>query len=111
MREESQREMEAFRWKKPLDEDSNTNESEGGGSSSVGVGVLAKEEEVTIMPRSNEADRKGDVKSLDRKGPRNLYLLVKKGKGRNEWRLPGGITEVQDGELLHEVRPHYRQRG
>ena len=56
------------------------------------------------MPRRTEADEKGDVKSLDRKGHRNLYLLIKKSKGRDDWKLPGGIMGAESHELLHEVR-------
>ncbi|KAI0637247.1 39S mitochondrial ribosomal protein L46-domain-containing protein [Trametes polyzona] len=54
-------------------------------------------------PRIHEADRMGDVKSLDRKGERNLYLLVR-GKdhtGKEVWRFPQG--GLQEGELLHQA--------
>ncbi|KAI0670644.1 39S mitochondrial ribosomal protein L46-domain-containing protein [Trametes maxima] len=54
-------------------------------------------------PRIHESDRTGDVKSLDRKGERNLYLLVR-GKdhaGKQEWRFPQGGLE--EGELLHQA--------
>ncbi|KAG8902293.1 54S ribosomal protein L17 mitochondrial [Tulasnella sp. 403] len=51
------------------------------------------------LPREHDADRTGDVKSLDRKGERNLYLLLQtKDKGRR-WRLPQGIAAP--GEALH----------
>ena len=102
MHEESQREKAAFGWKRhifPEDPD-----MKDGKTRNVTGNVLVREEAEEIMPRVTEADRKGDIRSLDRKGHRNLYLLIKRGKGRNEWRLPGGIHEVQQGELLHEVR-------
>ncbi len=54
-------------------------------------------------PRIHESDKKGDVKSLDRKGERNLYLLIR-GKdhaGKEVWRFPQG--GLQEGELLHQV--------
>lgn len=54
-------------------------------------------------PRTHEADKKGDLKSLDRLGERNLYLLIR-GKdhtGKEVWRFPQGGLE--DGELLHQV--------
>lgn len=65
--------------------------------------VLGEEEAVKPMPRVHEADVKGDVKSLDRKGERNLYLLVlsKNANGKEVWRFPQG--DVQAGELLHDV--------
>jgi len=49
------------------------------------------------LPRVNEADRTGDVRSLDRSGDRNLYLLVK----RSEWKLPQ--APAAPGEALHVV--------
>ena len=54
-------------------------------------------------PRVHESDKKGDVKSLDRLGERNLYLLIR-GKdhtGKDVWRFPQG--GLQDGEFLHQV--------
>ena len=55
-------------------------------------------------PRIHESDKTGDVKSLDRMGERNLYLIVR-GKdrtGKQVWRFPeGGLGE---GEVLHQVR-------
>ncbi|KAI1790773.1 39S mitochondrial ribosomal protein L46-domain-containing protein [Ganoderma leucocontextum] len=54
-------------------------------------------------PRTHEADKKGDVTSLDRLGDRNLYLLIR-GKdhaGKEVWRFPQG--GLQDGELLHQA--------
>ena len=54
-------------------------------------------------PRIHESDKTGDVKSLDRQGERNLYLLIR-GKdhtGQEVWRFPQGGLEK--GELLHQV--------
>lgn len=66
--------------------------------------VLGEEERVKPMPRVHESDIKGDVKSLDRKGDRNLYLLVrgKNAAGKDVWRFPQGGVDA--GELLHDVR-------
>ena len=53
--------------------------------------------------RTHEADKTGDVKSLDRLGERNLYLLIR-GKdhtGKEVWRFPQG--GLQDGQLLHQA--------
>lgn len=59
-------------------------------------------EEEKPMPRRSQADEKKDIKSLDRHGPRNLYLLVKgKPEDKYEWRFPKGYAAT--GELLHEV--------
>lgn len=71
-------------------------------SSQAGVEVIGQEEEVKPMPRVSEADKTGDVRSLDRNGERNLYLLLRVKDGENSvWRFPQG--GIQEGELLHEV--------
>ena len=60
------------------------------------------EEDEKPMPRRSEADDKKDVKSLDRHGTRNMYLLVKGVEGDEHlWRFPKGYVET--GEMLHEV--------
>ena len=66
-----------------------------------------QEEPPKLMPRKSEADKTGDVKSLDRKGERNLYLLVqaKDEAGKDVWRFPQ--TDVSPKELLHDVSPCY----
>ena len=67
---------------------------------------LKDEEDEKLMPRWTEADEKNDLKSLERKGERNLYLLVRCKPGEKyEWRFPQG--DVQDNELLHEVLHFY----
>ena len=54
------------------------------------------------MPRRTDSDEKKDVKSLDRNGARNMYLLVKSVEGgKQRWRFPTGGVEA--GDLLHEV--------
>ncbi|PCH38706.1 60S ribosomal protein L17 [Wolfiporia cocos MD-104 SS10] len=55
------------------------------------------------LPRIHEADIKNDVRSLDRQGERNLYLLLhrKDHTGKNVWSFPQG--GLKDGELLHEA--------
>lgn len=52
------------------------------------------------MPRVTEADKTGDVKSLNRALQRTLYLLVKGGKGG--WTFP--TTGLVPKEDLHTVR-------
>jgi len=49
--------------------------------------------------RTNEADVQGDVKSLDRLGERNLYLVLK--NKDSHWRLPQGVAT--EGEALHSA--------
>jgi large subunit ribosomal protein L46 len=59
-------------------------------------------ENETTMPRRHEADKKNDVRSLDRQGQRNLYLLLMSKEGGNEvWRFPQG--EVGQSEFLHQA--------
>ena len=52
-----------------------------------------------LMPRVTAADRKGDVKSLDRLLQRSLYLLVKNREGR--WTFPD--DKLVGRENLHQV--------
>ncbi|THH15593.1 hypothetical protein EW146_g4898 [Bondarzewia mesenterica] len=74
-----------------------------------GAGVTAEDlkkfgqsEDESTASRVHPSDLNGDVKSLDRKGQRNLYLLLqKKEDGKDVWRFPQG--EIEQGELLHEA--------
>ncbi|KAG8816331.1 54S ribosomal protein L17 mitochondrial [Serendipita sp. 401] len=63
------------------------------------------EEEASLeekpMPRRHRADEENDVKSLDRAGERNLYLLVKKPRKTNAWQFPQGGIERE--EALHQA--------
>lgn len=63
-----------------------------------------QEEEFKPLPREHESDRTGDVKSLDRQGQRNVYLLVqvKDEAGKAGWRFPH--APVNTRENLFEVR-------
>ncbi|KAJ3482133.1 hypothetical protein NLI96_g7186 [Meripilus lineatus] len=93
LKEEDVREREAFGGRR------NEEQAE---SSQAGVEVIGQEEEVKPMPRVSEADKTGDVRSLDRNGERNLYLLLRVKDGENSvWRFPQG--GIQEGELLHEA--------
>ncbi|KAJ7582526.1 39S mitochondrial ribosomal protein L46-domain-containing protein [Mycena floridula] len=65
-----------------------------------------------LTPRVHTADRENDVKSLDRSGTRNLYLLVlAREADRDIWRFPQG--GVEKGELLHQAaqRDLYAEAG
>lgn len=56
-----------------------------------------------MMPRVHSSDVNNDVRSLDRRGKRNLYLLLLTSQnGKDVWRFPQG--DVEKGQLLHQVR-------
>jgi large subunit ribosomal protein L46 len=87
MREERDRERKAF------------GESFSEGDDDTGERYESERE--VLMSREHEADRQGDMKSLDRKGDRTLYLLLQERGGEELWRFPRG--RVEKGELLHQV--------
>ncbi|KAK2591225.1 hypothetical protein QQS21_011090 [Conoideocrella luteorostrata] len=63
--------------------------------------VIAPEDVVPVerpMERASEADKKGDVKRLDRQLERTLYLVV---KGKDAWGFPA--DRVAKDENLHEA--------
>ncbi len=59
------------------------------------------------MPRVTEADRVGDLRSLNRALERTLYLVVKGGEGlmgeEVGWRFPTALLERGNKESLHTV--------
>lgn len=64
--------------------------------------ALQEGEGQNLMPRVHSADTNRDLKSLDRKGRRNIYLLLHTVENAKEvWRFPQG--GVEKGELLHQV--------
>lgn len=65
---------------------------------------FGRDEDETHAPRVHTSDVNDDVKSLDRKGQRNLYLLIKQkpDEAAAVWKFPE--IAVADNELLHEVR-------
>lgn len=58
-----------------------------------------KEEIPRPFPRVTEADKKGDLKSLNRLLPRTLYLLVQSKEG--QWNFPS--SPVETDETIREV--------
>jgi large subunit ribosomal protein L46 len=55
-----------------------------------------------LMQRVHVSDTNREFKSLDRKGKRNLYLLLRTTEnGQDSWRFPEG--GVEKGELLHQA--------
>ena len=68
----------------------------------------AKKHEVERpYPRVTEADKNGDVRSLNRLLQRTLYLLVKSEKN-GRWGFPSSF--LMGKESLHTVRSHFNQR-
>jgi large subunit ribosomal protein L46 len=67
---------------------------------------LAEEAALEEKPisRVHQADIQKDIRSLDRAGERNLYLLVKKDRKKDAWQFPQGGLEK--GEALHKVNYH-----
>ena len=66
--------------------------------------IIRKEME-RPMPRITEADKSGDLRSLNRSLQRTLYLLVQKKDG--SWRFPE--DKVQGRESVHRVSLLYSQ--
>jgi large subunit ribosomal protein L46 len=74
----------------------------GAGVSAQDLKKFGRDEDETSAPRVHASDASGDVKSLDRKGQRNLYLVIKqKADADAVWKFPE--TAVAPKELLHEV--------
>ncbi|KAK5128065.1 hypothetical protein LTR85_005182 [Meristemomyces frigidus] len=72
------------------------------GDATVGEGQRRELQKIEVerpMPRITEADRANDVRSLNRKLDRSLYLLVKNKAGR--WRFPE--DRVYGRENLHQA--------
>ncbi|KAH0830291.1 hypothetical protein J3R83DRAFT_1656 [Lanmaoa asiatica] len=64
--------------------------------------IAMKDEVDESMPRIHKADETNELKNLNRRGQRNLYLLLKtRENGKDVWRFPQG--DVQKGEFLHVV--------
>jgi len=66
--------------------------------------ALQEGEGEELIPRTQPQNVEGDVKSLDRRGKRNLYLLLHVLEdGKDMWRFPQG--DVEKGQFLHQVSP------
>jgi large subunit ribosomal protein L46 len=105
-REERTREREAFGFGED-GEGVKVEEVEADGTRAAGADQEAEESrteeegEEVLASRIHEADVKGDVQSLDRRGDRNLYLLLLEKGEKPVWRFPQG--ELEKGELLHQA--------
>lgn len=79
--------------------------------------VMDGEAESRPLPRTTEADAKNDVRSLERKLDRTLYLVVKQksGRGAATWRFPAKALTNTKHENLHDVstslHPALAQKG
>ena len=62
-----------------------------------GEGKVVKKEVERPMPRITEADKAGDMKSLNRALQKTLYLVVSRGRG--QWGFPS--AELARQESLH----------
>ncbi|KAF9975151.1 54S ribosomal protein L17 mitochondrial [Actinomortierella ambigua] len=58
--------------------------------------VAAQEAKVEFNDRVTEADRKNDVRSLERALARTLYLIVKKPRDQHAWQFPQGGVHVTE---------------
>ncbi|KAG0342489.1 54S ribosomal protein L17 mitochondrial [Podila horticola] len=56
--------------------------------------VAALESKIAFNDRVTEADRKNDVRSLERALARTLYLIVKKPREQHAWQFPQGGVHV-----------------
>ncbi|KAG8624264.1 hypothetical protein KVT40_007331 [Elsinoe batatas] len=76
-------------------------EAEGGqqGQEEYSVRQAKKEPVARPVGRVSAADRQGDRRSLNRRGERTLYLLVRNGEGR--WVFPGDVVRGREG--LHQA--------
>jgi len=64
--------------------------------------ALQEGEGEELMPRTQSESVEGDVKSLDRRGKRNLYLLLHAlENGKGVWRFPQG--DADEGQFLHQA--------
>ncbi|KAJ7684740.1 39S mitochondrial ribosomal protein L46-domain-containing protein, partial [Mycena polygramma] len=64
--------------------------------------ALQEQSDDPLVPRVHPSDAARDYHSLDRKGRRNIYLLIQRTQdGRSFWEFPRGPLE--HGELLHQA--------
>ncbi|KAF7359407.1 50S ribosomal subunit L30 [Mycena sanguinolenta] len=64
--------------------------------------ALQEKSDDKLMPRVHPADAARDYHSLDRKGRRNIYLLIQRVQdGKSVWEFPRG--QAEEGELLHQA--------
>ncbi|KAI0698500.1 39S mitochondrial ribosomal protein L46-domain-containing protein [Cytidiella melzeri] len=86
-----------------------TRASEEDGADALSALEMQQQEEVKTMPREHESDRTNNVQSLDRQGPRNVYLLVlaKDDAGKERWRFPQAPVTTREN-LFESVQNYLR---
>ncbi|KAG6833495.1 hypothetical protein H0H87_006067 [Tephrocybe sp. NHM501043] len=100
--EEKKRERRAFGAKFQTEEEFVSKEKAAADKAAADQLAMQEGEDNALMPRVHEADASRDCKSLDRKGKRNIYLLLQtKVDDKKVWRFPQG--GVEKGELLHQA--------
>ncbi|KAG6879042.1 hypothetical protein C0992_005667 [Termitomyces sp. T32_za158] len=100
--EEKKRERRAFGGRFKTEEEYVSQEKAATDKAAADQLALQEGEDNKLMPRVHEADTSRDYKSLDRKGKRNIYLLLQTlSDGKEIWRFPQG--GVEKGELLHQA--------
>lgn len=100
--EEKKRERRAFGPKFNTEEEFVSKEKAAADKAAADQLALQQGETEDLMPRVHVSDTERDLKSLDRKGKRNIYLLLHTTEdGKDVWRFPQG--GVEKGELLHQV--------
>jgi len=100
--EEKKRERRAFGPRFQKEDDEYVSEEKAAADKAAAAQLALQEEKEDLMPRVHEADSSKNLRSLDRKGRRNIYLLLQtKRDGKEFWRFPQGGLEK--GELLHQV--------
>ncbi len=75
-------------------------DAESTGSTEEQVGERKKDKVDRPQPRQTDADRRGDLSSLNRRLDRTLYLLAEQPEGR--WTLPS--SDLRPRENLYQVR-------
>ncbi|RDB21361.1 54S ribosomal protein L17, mitochondrial [Hypsizygus marmoreus] len=100
--EEKKRERRAFGPKFNKEEEFVSKEKAAADKAAADQLALQEGETEELMPRVHVADTNRDLKSLDRKGKRNIYILLQtKQDSKYIWRFPQG--GVEKGELLHQA--------
>ncbi|KAG5651528.1 hypothetical protein H0H81_008340 [Sphagnurus paluster] len=100
--EEKKRERRAFGPKFNEQEEFVSKEKAAADKAAADQLALQEGESEDLMPRVHESDGARDYHSLDRKGKRNIYLLLQtRLDGKDIWRFPQG--SVEKGELLHQA--------
>ncbi|KAI0340670.1 50S ribosomal subunit L30 [Trametopsis cervina] len=113
-KEELERERQAFgRSATPssrikTEEETRATDEDGADALAV-LDAQQQDDAVKTLSREHEADRTGNVQSLDRQGERNVYLLVlaKDEAGKQTWRFPQAPVKVQEN-LFQSVQNYLR---